>query len=184
MSLPTLDEFVLAGLPHAGRAYAQAWTVGGTMCLAWGVAVPALLFGRSWSVSGVFGLGAILATGTSLLVLAGFLRRRRVWAAHALWAIALAALLTVVVLTFAWGAAPNPTGLIFMAVVATSFGVLGWRAWLAVTELQRAAGEDARGFEPILPALPAARQAPGEAPPPPEGPADSPQPPSDSVRGK
>lgn len=176
------DELREAGLSHAANAYARAWTVGGILCLAWGLAIPALFFWRMWSVGAAFGLSAVTVTGTALLVLAGFLRRRRVWAAHGIWAIALAMLLSLTVFTFAWGRGPPGGRLVFAAIAAVSVLQLGWHAWFAARELERATRGGERGFEPVplsplVPALPA-------DPPAPETTSSDQPPPSDSSRGK
>ena len=180
------DELRDAGLFYAAAAYGQAWTVGGILCLGWGLAVPALFFWRRWSVAGAFGLAAVVVTGTALLVLAAFLRRRRVWAAHGLWAIALAGLLSIAVFTFAWGGLPPLGALVGCGIAAVSVAQLGGNAWLAVGELERAAHGGERGFGPlapgnsvILPAMPADPPASDDTPP-----AAQPPPPSNSSREK
>ena len=170
MARSTEDELRDAGLPHAARAYAHAWTVGGILCLAWGLAIPALFFWRRWSVAGAFGLSAVLVTGTALLVLAGFVRRRRAWAAHGIWAITLAILLSLVAFTFAWGRVPGPVGLILLAIAAVNVALTGWHACCAVRELERVTHGGERGFDALpsrgavtftaLPVAPAAPETP------------------------
>jgi hypothetical protein len=159
--MPRESPVQILRLPHTTRACQHASTIGGMLSLAWGVVIPYLIFGKDWSLKGVLAACGVLVPATALLVLGQVLRRRRaVWAAQGLLAIALAGVVCAATLVVVdWRARRI---VVLVAACGAMLVPLGWRAWRAVGELRRAAGEE-RGFDLVPLEVPLATLAPPDA---------------------